>query len=221
VSDRITPFALVFGEIAEERFPGLKASLGAAQVDPADRDAFILDKAVTEFLRDLVPEDAPPESLHEFIAVLQHGYLFWQGGGSVKVLSGTEPPTDRHSLAPDSPSARKVASVAASPAYVQLPSHLYWGQPEPEGPHEPVDGFFIHPAPTGIRALAIFGLHRERPGFSVAEVAGAAPTSLPPRADGSAPFAPQMDGGAAAGIRSVAGPDELLALAWHALTSEA
>ena len=84
-----------------------------------------------------------------------------------------------------------------------------------------MDGFFIHPLDKGIRALAIFGLHRERPGFSVAEVTGPPVTALPPRADGSAPYAPQMDGGAGAGIRSVAGPDELLALAWHALLTEA
>jgi hypothetical protein len=208
VSDRVTPFALVFGEIAQDRFPALKASLGAGQVDPADRDAFILDKAVTELLRDLVPEDAPPESLHEFIAVLQHGYLFWLGGMQVRSSASTATPKPTAGP-PDRPT-----------AYIQLPSHLYWGQPEPEGPHEPVDGFFIHPLDKGIRALAIFGLHRERPGFSVAEVVGGPMAALSPRPDGSAPFAPQMDGGAAAGILSVAGPDELLALAWHALTSE-
>jgi hypothetical protein len=208
VSERISPFALVFGEIAEERFPALKASLAAGRVDATDRDAFVLDRAVTEFLRDLVPEDAPPESLHEFIAVLQHSYLFWAGGQKTRISENTELPR-----APRSPRA------PSSPHFVGLPSHLYWGQPDPDGSHEPVDGFFIHPFADGIRVLAIFGLHRERPGFSVAEVAGAPPELLLPRADGSSPFAPQMDGGAAAGIRSVAGADELLALAWHALST--
>ena len=208
MSDRLSPFDLVFGEIAEERFPALKASLGAGKVDATDRDAFLLDKAVTEFLRDLVPEDAPPESLHEFIAVLQHSYLFWTDGKTTMISEGTELPG-----APRAPHAPSLAR------YVHLPSHLYWGRPEADGPHEPVDGFFIHPLGKGIRALAIFGLHRERPGFSVAEVAGTSPAVLLPRDDGSAPFAPQMDGGAAAGIRSVAGADELLALAWHALAA--
>jgi len=211
VSDRVTPFALVFGELAEDRFPSLKASLAAGKVDPTDRDAFLLDRAVTELLRDLVPEDAPAESLHEFIAVLQHSFLFWEAGRRVGGSAGTELPSFP---LPAYPPTRL-------PAYLQLPSHLYWGQPEPDGPHEPVDGFFIHPFAKGIRALAIFGLHRERPGFSVAEVAGGPTAALPSRTDGSAPYAPQMDGGAAAGIRSVAGPDELLALAWHALISEA
>ena len=200
---RTTPFALVFGELAEERFPALKASLAGAGIDPAGRDAFVLDRAVTEFLRDLVPEDAPPESLHEFIAVLQHSFLFWDAGSHFVTPSDTAQP----SHAPHAP---------MRPVYLQLPSHLYWGQLEPDAPHEPLDGFFVHPWHDGIRALAIFGMHPERPGFSVAEVAGKAPGPLAPRADGSAPYAPLMDGGATAGLRSVAGPDELLALAWSA-----
>jgi len=209
VSQRVSPFDVVFGELADERFPGLKASLGAGKVDATDRDAFILDRAVTEFLRDLVPEDAPPESLHEFIAVLQHSYLYWAAGRRVGVSAGTDLPTgSTHSYPPD-----------RLPAYLQLPSHLYWGQLEPDAPHEPLDGFFVHKFGDGIRALAIFGLHPERPGFSVAEVKGETPAPLLPRADGSAPFAPQMDGGKNAGIRSLSGPDELLALAWHALST--
>lgn len=203
---RTTPFALVFGELAEERFPTLKASLSGAGIEPTDRDAFVLDRAVTEFLRDLVPEDAPPESLHEFIAVLQHCYLFWEAGSRVVGSAGTELP---HRPLPAHPSDRL-------PAYFQLPSHLYWGQLEPDAPHEPLDGLFIHQWKDAIRALAIFGMHLERPGFSVAEVAGPAPGPLPKRADGSAPYAPLMDGGAAAGIRSVSGSAELLALAWSA-----
>ena len=219
---RLDPFTLVFGELADERFPALRASLTAGGTDPFDRDAFILDRAVAEFLRDLVPEDAPTEALREFIAVLHHSYLFWDGGCRVVTGRDTGMPSfplpasspARPSLAPDSPSAREVASVAA---YLQLPDHLYWGQLEAEAPHEPLDGFFVHRHGDGLRALAVFGLHRERPGFTVAEVSGPAPTSLSPRPDRSAPFAPLMDGGAAAGIRSVAGPDELLALAWHSL----
>jgi hypothetical protein len=200
---RTTPFALVFGGLAEERFPALKASLAGEGIDPTDRDAFVLDRAVTEFLRDLVPEDAPPESLHEFIAVLQHCYLFWDAGAEVVTLKGTELP----SHAPHAP---------MRPAYLQLPSHLYWAHLEPDTPHEPLDGLFIHQWKDAIRALAIFGMHPERPGFSVAEVAGPPPGPLPRRTDGSAPYTPLMNGGAAAGIRSVSGPTELLALAWSA-----
>ena len=207
---RPTPFEIVFGELAEERFPALKASLGAAGIDPADRDAFVLDRAVTEFLRDLVPEDAPTESLREFIAVLQHSYLFWVDGR--QVVTATDALPTRATSAP-APQRRS--------AYLQLPSHLYWGQLEPDEPHEPLDGFFVHRWREGIRALAIFGVHPERPGISVSEVAGGPPAPLARREDGSAPYAPLMEGGAAAGLRSVADNEELLALAWSSLMPEA
>ena len=207
---RPTPFDLVFGALADERFPALKASLAGAGIDPYDRDAFVLDRAVTELLRDLVPEDAPTESLHEFIAVLQHSYLFWVDGRQVLTATDASPTRAISAPAPQRHS-----------AYLQLPSHLYWGQLEPDEPHEPLDGFFVHPWKGGLRALAIFGLHPERPGISVAEVAGAPPAPLRPRDDGSLPYAPLMEGGAAAGLRSIASADELLALAWHSLTPEA
>lgn len=212
---RITPFELVFGELADDRFPALKVSLAAAGIDPLDRDGFVLDRAVTEFLRDLVPEDAPPESLNEFIAVLQHSYLFWDAG--CQVIVADEAGKTGASILVDVPLTSALPALSAVPAYFQLPSHLYWGQLEPDAPHEPLDGFFLHAFGDGIRALGVFGVHRERPGFTVSEVNGSAPVTLAPRPDRSAPFAPLMDGGVAAGLRSVAGPEELLALAWHSL----
>lgn len=208
---RMTPFALVFGELADERFPALRASLAGAGIDPVDRDAFVLDHAVTGFLRELVPEDAPPESLHEFIAVLQHCYLYW-ADGRTDGSAGTGLPTGE---------IRPFAHPPLRATYLQLPSHLYWGRLEPDAPHEPLDGLFIHRWKDGIRALAIFGMHPERPGFTVAEVAGPPPGPLLARAEGSAPYAPLMEGGAAAGLRSVAGPAELLALAWQSITPNA
>jgi hypothetical protein len=207
---RVTPFDLVFGELAEEKFPALTSSLAKAGIDPVDRDAFTLDGAVTEFLRELVPEDAPTESLQEFIAVLQHSHLFWCEGKQI-IVGGTSLPTNTPSAhAPTRPC-----------AYVQLPDHLYWGQLEPDAPHEPLDGCFVHPFGDGLRVLGVFGLHPQRPGFSVAEFSGRPDRELPARPDGTDPFAPLMDGGAAAGIRSIYGGEELMVLAWHALPSGA
>ena len=216
---RPTPFEIVFGELAADRFPALQASLAAGNTDPYDRDAFILDRAVTELLRDLVPEDAPSEALREFIAVLQHSYLFWDAGRTVKESDGR--------IAGSSADLIQAITIRPSvhppirPAYLQLPSHLYWAQLEPDEPHEPLDGFFVHRWRDGIRVLAIFGLHPERPGLSVAEVEGPAPALGATRPDGTPRYAPLMEGGAGAGLRSVADGEELLALAWHALLPDA
>lgn len=89
---RTTPFELVFGELAEDRFPALKASLATAKIDRFDRDAFTLDGAVAELLREIIPEDAPADSLHEFIALLQHSHLFWNSGQKILVARTELPP---------------------------------------------------------------------------------------------------------------------------------
>jgi hypothetical protein len=82
--------------------------------------------------------------------------------------------------------------------------------------HEPLDGCFTHALPDGsLRVLGVFGLHPDRAGFSVVEVAGARTPALA-RESGDPLFTPLMDGGAAAGLRSIAGEEELLELGWRA-----
>jgi hypothetical protein len=65
-----------------------------------------------------------------------------------------------------------------------------------------------------LRVLGIFGLHRERAGFTVVEVAGHRPQALV-RADGSRLFSPTLPGGAAARLFSLAGGEEMLELGWR------
>ncbi len=64
----------------------------------------------------------------------------------------------------------------------------------------------------GLFALAVFGLHPGQAGFSVVAVDGYPPTA-PGREDGTPPFAPVLEGGAAAGLFSITGEEELLELA--------
>jgi hypothetical protein len=68
----------------------------------------------------------------------------------------------------------------------------------------------------GLRVLGIFGMHPGRMGFSVVEAVGA-PAAALVRPDGSAPFSPVLAGGAAAGIHSLVGPEELVELAGRLL----
>jgi hypothetical protein len=63
--------------------------------------------------------------------------------------------------------------------------------------------------------LGVFGMNRERDGFSVVEASGPRAHNLA-RPDGSALFGPVMPGGDAAGLHSIAGAEELLELGWRA-----
>ncbi|MEP6473676.1 MAG: hypothetical protein ABJC74_08135, partial [Gemmatimonadota bacterium] len=67
--------------------------------------------------------------------------------------------------------------------------------------------------------LAIFGFHPTRMGFSVVAAEGSRPEGLA-RQDGSPLFAPVLPGGAAAGLFSITGPEELIELAARAQTAD-
>ncbi len=206
---RLNPFDLVFGGIVAKRFPALRTSLLASGTDPGNRDAFILDRAVTALLRDLVPEDGPPEALGKHVALLHHAFLHWTAGRRLFQL----PRPRALALFGASGTASPGPNAAVPTAYyIQLPERLVWA-PVVEGEaHEPLDGAFVARRAAGGRdVLAIFGVHPDRVGFSVVEAAGAARADLT-RPDGAPPFAPVLPGGAAAGLFSLTTPDELLAL---------
>ena len=62
--------------------------------------------------------------------------------------------------------------------------------------------------------LGVFGMYPDRQGFSVVEVAGSRPSRLT-RPDGSPLFSSTLPGGAAAGLYSMVGEEELLELGWR------
>ncbi|MEP6574330.1 MAG: hypothetical protein ABJD11_16630 [Gemmatimonadota bacterium] len=209
MASRTTPFKLVFGTLASERFPEIRASLEAAKLDPHDLDAFILDREVVRLLREMVPDEGVGAAVREHAALLHHAYLYWLEGGWLFRLSreaAVRLLTQSSSLPPP-PSAG-----APRAYYIQFPERLVWAEITPGEPHEPLDGLFVRPWPTGgYFILAIFGLHPGREGFSVVDVDGHVPEALE-RRDGSALYAPVLPGGAAAGLFSIIGEDELLAL---------
>ena len=204
-----TPFDLVFGSIAIERFPQVLASLEAAGTDPHDLDAFVLDREVVGLLRDVIP-DEPGEALAEHLALLHHAYLYWQEGGWSFRLSRLAAQTLL--TGPSAPDAGPGAEVPRS-YYIEFPSRVLWATLEPERPPEPLDGLFIRPWPEGgYFVLGIFGMHPRREGFTVVDLDGFRPDSLE-REDGTPPFSPEMVGGQAAGLFSLQGPEEILELA--------
>jgi hypothetical protein len=208
---RPTPFDLVFEPVAQTTFASIRMALDQAGQDPHDRDAFLILREVVTFLRDLRPEEGLGEGIDQLAALVHHAYLFWNAGGPTvdltseqlpELLGATPPGTDDHR---DQPS-----------YYVLLPERRIWAHVIPGQPPEPLDGCFVYLQPDQevLRVLGVFGVHPERQGFSVVEVIGRRPEALA-RADGSGLFSPILPGGAAAGLFSLAGEEELLELGWR------
>jgi hypothetical protein len=202
---RPTPFDLVFDVMARDRFPEIRTSLESHSSDPANRDAFLLDRHVVQVLRDIVPDEGVGEAVDQHVALLHNAYLFWQAGQRIVRLSRDE--TESLLARPTANGNGKTFPTS----YVQFPERTLWAQINEGAPHEPLDGVFVTPAGEEIRVLGIFGMHPDRIGFSVAEVSGPR-KNLDRRADGTSLFAPLLPGGAAANLYSVDGASELVEL---------
>lgn len=207
---RPTPFDLAFGPIAADRFPALASGIAAAGHDPRDRDAFVLVREVVELLRDLHSDDAPGEAVTELVALCHASFLFWRDGERIVSL-------DRDTL-------RAVLGSAAATTrpptfettfYLTLPPQRVWGEVSADAPAEPLDGCFVMPRRDHLDLVAIFGMQAGRPGFTVVAASGPRRERLA-RQDGTGLFTPRLEGGAAAGLFQVTGPEELLELGYRA-----
>jgi len=206
---RTSPFDLVFAGLAEERFPRISAALQTGGRDPADRDAFLMEREAVLLLRELRPDGGLGEGIDQLAALLHHAYLFWSAGQHVVTL-------DEEDLAEVLGPAEGAESGDGPGAfYAGYPPRRVWAELMGGEPPEPLDGCFLHTAgPDDLRVLGVFGLRPERFGFSVVEASGPRPDTLA-RPDGSQLFAPTLAGGAAAGLHSISGGEELLELGWR------
>lgn len=213
-SPRPTPFDLVFGDTAGKIFPDIKAALSQSGAEPRDRDAFLMVREVITLLRELRPEEGLGEGIGQLAALVHHSYLFWAAGCPAvelpseylgDLLGNSPPEIEGHQEPP--------------PYYVQLPERRVWAQAVSEEAPEPLDGCFVHASweGTSLSVLGVLGVYNERAGFTVVEVAGTRPVALV-RPDGSRLFSPTLPGGAAAGLFSLAGGEELLELGWRTRT---
>jgi hypothetical protein len=207
---RPNPFSLVFQQIAQEHFPRIRAALEQNSYDPRDRDRFLMVREVLTLLRDLRPAEGLGEGIDQLVALIHHAYLYWDAGALTLELSSDQL-TD---LLAHSPGEEPVEAPSAY--YLQVPERKVWAQVIPGQSHEPLDGCFVHlrPDATDIRVLGVFGVHPDRAGFSVVEAVGPKPLALA-REDGTKLFAPVLSGGAAAGLFSLTGEEELLDLGWR------
>lgn len=210
VMERPTPFSLVFGRLAAERFPAFRQALADAGRDPRDRDAFLLVREVNQLMQELRPDEGFGEGVAALAALVHASYLFWLEGEQVVAIDDS---AFTRLVAPR-PDDRGVTPRRAAGRYVQLPSLRVWGTPVEGAAPEPLDGWFATPREDALSVVAVFGLHPGREGLTVVEVTGTVPRGLA-RADGSVLFAPTLEGGEAAGLASIQGEEELLELAWR------
>jgi hypothetical protein len=218
---RPTPFDLVFAPVAE-RLAGLTAAAAAVGRDPRDRQEFALIPDVQRLLADLEAPDVvrrQPEAAEEYLALLHAAYRFDTAGRPVVTTTRAQLEPWLARLAPAEP-----PRVPGTACYLRLPARWLWGRPDLTRPHEPLDGMFAVTAPGGdeITVLAVLGLRPERDGFTQVTVRARPADFAAARAvRREPPFAPLMDGGGAAGFRSVASGGELLTLLHLALLSAA
>ncbi len=207
---RPTPLDLVFDRAAASTFPRIASSLAAGGHDPADRDAFLMDREVVTLLRDLRPEEGLGEAMDQMVALVHHAYLAW-AAGAVTIPVSREAAEEL--LGPTPVEAADSKDVPAY--YAQFPERMIWATVIESDAPEPLDGIFVSRVPGGdLRVLGIFGLRPDRAGFSVVEATGAGVERLA-REDGSPLFHPTLPGGATAGLRSIVGEEELLELGWR------
>lgn len=213
MSTRPTPYGMLIAPWADEQFFPVREALADLGLDCWDRDAFLMAKPVVTLLHALRPEGGLGEGMAEFAGLVHAAYLFWREGEPVLSL---EDQAARDLL---SGSGREPLPPAARPSirYVQFPPRRVWGAATEGGPLEPLDGCFVIRRAGTVAVIGIFGAHPDRDGFTVVLVEGSRPVALA-REDGGALFAPVMEGGAAAGLFSVTGMEELLELAWRTET---
>jgi len=207
---RPSPFDLVFASAAEEQFPRIRSALAVAGRPASDRDAFLMERDAILLLRELRPEEGIGEGMDQLAALVHHAYVLWDSGLTTLHVSPNQLPE----LLGSSPPPLELDDMPAA-HYARLPERRVWAEVIAGQPPEPLDGCFVHAAPGGeLRVLGVFGLHPERMGFSVVEAVGPRPEGLV-RTDGTPLFSANLPGGAAAGLFSVTGGEELLELGWR------
>ena len=196
-------------------FETIRDALAADGVDPYDRDAFLMHRSVVELIHGGRPAEGLGDAIDEFIAYTHLMYLFWfegehavEVGGEAlgKILGGNGPSADP-------PIERAPAARRPSAYYTVLAHRRIWGSPTDLGP-EPLDGWFAARHGDQLMVAAQFGGRPDRGDISVVAVDGPEPAGLQ-RSDGTPLFASTLPAGARAGLYSLSGMEELLALAWR------
>ena len=188
-------------------FESIRVALVNDGVDPFDRDAFLMHRSVVELIHGGRPTGGVGDAIDEFAALTHLFFLFWLDGERMIVL---DEPTLEAIMSGPRPSA---GQAARQTVFVGVGPRRVWGSPTASGP-EPLDGWYAARRDDRLMVAAMFGSRPDREDVSVVATSGPEPRDLA-REDGSALFSPTLPGGARAGLYSLTGMEELLALAWR------
>ncbi len=206
------PFDVIHGALTEEWF----REVG----DTDDLLQFQRMAPVQRALGELKPGEAEAAgaAAEEYGILLYVTYRFWSAG--------------RHSLALQRAAVERALAREATGSpqvphgacYLQLPERLFWARIGAEVPPEPLDGLFLATSAGAreITVLAVLGWRPERSGFSqIAITARPEDFAQARQFARRPPFAPVLDGGERAGVKSLVSEAELLHLACLALAEAA
>jgi len=215
---RTNPFEHAFATFATRHFPEIRDDASSQLKDTADLPQFASLGTVQRLLDELESPEAletEPEAAAEYLAGLYVAFRFWDTGQSVL-------PVDRQRLEAsfEAPERDRTITVPDGACYIQLPEQWFWAQIEPGQPHEPVDGLFLAKGAhrREFLILVVLGLRADRPGFSqVWLTARGEDFSLAAAEARTPPFAPVLEGGDTAGLKSLVSEADVLLLAQLAL----
>lgn len=204
------PFDIIHEALSEEWFARAGEAAGRLefqQLEPVQR-------VLGEFAAGHAAAGAAAE---EYGTLLYVAHRFWRAGRHTVTL---ERAAVDEMLAAAARLPAAPATVPRGACYVQLPERLFWARIAPDATAEPLDGLFLAAGADGreVTVLAVLGFRPERGGFS--QVSVTAPPQDLARAGDLARrplFAPALEGGERAGVKSLLSEAELLHLASLAL----
>jgi hypothetical protein len=107
--------------------------------------------------------------MHQYASLAYLAYQFHRAGRPLWLLR-----TGAARFLVDGSPGQEPPSLPAPAGYLQLPQHLFWVEPTPDGPPESVDGFFWYrSAHDVLHVLMAMGIREDRAGLGVVPVADA------------------------------------------------
>ena len=212
MSQRSHPYELVFSSGLESKLDAIAAEAVERAVDTTNADRVGMLLSAGDLLRELLPDDAPPEAIQQIARLVFHCFHY-RAAGKQTFEIGED--VLRELLATALVAGPVQVAPPAYSGYVQLPRNRVWSRITEDAHAEAIDGFFF----AGAQLLFVLGLMQGRPGFSIMEVSVArAPDEIVSVADLKAreegeDFANVLPGGELQGHFAITNTAEALKLA--------